>query len=196
MNEKILYGIIALGLIASFVTLFFSDMRLNNAITVFLTAILVGSTLYYASATKEIAGYNEDNVNLIKKSLSSDIIIKLRETYATDDMLDGMKRIKDWIDNAKRRNEDYFEKYVKLKNSYDKYKILDRDRRKLSHYLHTIYTLKKYGNIDDDFVKIMVQKRTIEFLKNYIDPMERVLVDYETACETFNYFYELYDIEY
>ncbi len=72
MNKKIIYLFVILGVLGFFLSISFPHVLLTSAVTIFLTAILVGSTLYYASATKEIAELTKKILMLLANHLLQD----------------------------------------------------------------------------------------------------------------------------
>ena len=70
-----------------------------------------------------------------------------------------------------------------------------------SHYLFMIFSLYDDGIINKKFVIMQVKKDTVEFLRDYIWPLERAIADEECLYDAvadlkdFDFFYNLYNIE-
>ncbi|UCF13416.1 MAG: hypothetical protein JSW06_03945 [Thermoplasmatales archaeon] len=141
------------------------------------------------------------NALQIKKAMWSQNIIKLREIYAHEDMIIGLKEIRKWYinhnNNTKRAVDDFIKNRYIATHTANK---IDSYRRRFSHYLYTIHSLRKQNTVDDKFVKLMVKKDTIKFLKKYVEPLEKAIREQEDIEEvpagkdTFDFYYELFNL--
>jgi len=113
------------------------------------------------------------------KAMWSQSIINLRESYAHEDMLIGMKEIPKWYSKF-RTTQIAINNFINHRNhkTYSEYKI-DKYRRKLTHYLFTIYCLKKQKIVNNEFVKMMIEEDTIKFFNKWVAPLEDAIISKE-----------------
>jgi len=105
------------------------------------------------------------NANLTKKAFQSSIILNLTESYASDEMNEAMKNVRQYWDG---NPENFLHKIVESK-------ILDNQRRKISHHFLKIYLLKVSDVIDDSLMMKLASKGSIEYLLEIIEPVEKYL---------------------
>lgn len=139
-----------------------------------------------------------------KNYVLSNLIVNLADSYARDEMLEGMESIKDWYKQFRMKNNRIDKnKAIKVFKNHLEGVLLpeitefanevNKGRRRFSHHLHKIYTLYKKGTVDIDFVQKMVDKGMVSFLKDYIEPLQKVLPFYEEWKEMYTFYHNLYD---
>jgi len=129
-----------------------------------------------------------------KRHVMSQTIIQLREIYAKDEMLTGMNNIMEWKEKCESHNQDFAEQFASLRHSHKPAIEVDKARRKYSHFMQTIAELYQAKAINDDFVKRTIRKSSVDFLIEYIEPLEKKLPygddprsDYNTIYKIFGY---------
>ena len=108
-----------------------------------------------------------------KDASLAQIVIQLTTTYAKSEMQDGMNRLRKFKENP---GVDFANEFTELKKSdkcqYDK---LDDDRRRFSHYFHTLYVMLDTKVINKKFLKKIAPRGQIEFLREVIEPLEKAI---------------------
>lgn len=126
-----------------------------------------------------------------RKAIVAQIIIELREKYADEKMLEGMHKIQEWKNTMGENYEKTFKEQRKTKGTMAMQ--VDIGRRNFFHYLRMIYDLKKARTVDKKFVKLMVSKDTVDFLRDHVEPLQKFLPYYDQEEEVYAFFYQLYD---
>lgn len=157
-----------------------------------LTAALVGVTLYYAIVTNRIARANSESVKIAKDTSLAQIIIQLTSVYAQPEMLVGMNRLREFKD---AHGESFANQFTWLKkDDKSQYDELDGDRRRFSHYFHTIFIMLNTDIITVEFLKKLVSPSAMDpigFLLEVIEPLEKE-INPNYDVEMFVRFEEIY----
>lgn len=151
--------------------------------------ILSISTISIAVLAICVALYNGIQT---KKQLTAQNIIKLREMYAGDEMLKGMKKIVEWKESHERREEDFAENFARLRDGYPDAVEVDEARRKFSQFVQILVDLYEENIVNEKFVKNMLKEAGVDFLINYVEPLEKVLPYPETPKHSFDTVYEIF----
>lgn len=125
-----------------------------------------------------------------QKTTIANVVIQIREAYASPEMLKTMMTLLDW----KEKHGSDFAKvfgqlWLKRDPNVDK---INFARRHYAHQFHTIRFLLEAGVIKRNVIKRIVPKDEVKFLVEVVEPLERQLPTFEsTMIDTFRKIYKI-----
>ena len=214
MDKKLIAESILVGLIFVIVAYIISDSinfdgwsLVLSFIGIFIAIIAIISAINISYQTK--------------KQIMAQNILTLMIYYAGDEMLNGMNDVVEYfksfntdmivetkcnmVDINKWKSE-YEEDIEEIQEDFKTKRLVDdiddnfgwkadRGRRKFSHFIQTVATLRENNIIDDKFVKRLVRKSSVVFLIKYVEPLEHALPHGNDPRESFNLIYRIFGLD-
>ena len=108
-----------------------------------------------------------------KKALQTQVIMNITDAYATPEMLDAMKELREF---EREHNNKFADKFLEERNKgSDTGNHLDHCRRIIISHFLKIVRMKKLKLVDDSFVKEVAHPTGVQFLFEVIEPLERII---------------------
>lgn len=127
-----------------------------------------------------------------RKAVKAQIVLQLTNEYSAPEMLRSMLNLLSFYNENKNN---FGHAFIQLqKQDSDKFKVLNEDRRRCSHYFHKIERLLATGTVNEGFVKRLIKDAKngqVDFLLDVIEPLEKAL---NPDCDrsTFDAFRKIY----
>jgi hypothetical protein len=149
------------------------------------TAVVAWMTIKTARATFISAEATRQNASVAKEFARSQVILQISTEYASRDILEAMKTLRQW----KEINGENFAKAFAEKRRNDLRWENDYFRRIISHHFYKIYQLSKSKFIDTEFLAVLLDAGRIDFLLDVLKPIEfqilKSVPNYDRAKQQF-----------
>ena len=142
-------------------------------------------TIKTARATFTSAEATRQNASVAKEFARSQVILQISTEYASRDILEAMKTLRQW----KEINGENFAKAFAERRRNDLRWENDYFRRMISHHFYKIYQLSKSKFIDAEFLAVLLDAGRIDFLLDVLKPIEfeilKSVPNYDRAKQQF-----------
>ena len=138
-----------------------------------MTLITSFSTLVVAIATILLVIITYGVITATKDTIHGQILLQLSRDYASDDMLEAIRHLREW---KNRHEKDFVKKFIEELDKDFNWKY-DKYRRRVSHHFYQIYLLWESRVIKDDFITILVKQGKIDFLLDVIKPLDLAIAE-------------------
>lgn len=167
INWKMYLPLFAICVVASFIGgwLAYNIFIVSEETATLFTAI---ATLVVAVATIFLVFITNRVVSATKDTIHGQILLQLSRDYASDDMLQAIRQLREWKQNYEK---EFVRKFIEELNN-DIHWDCDKYRRRVSHHFYQIYLLRESGVINDDFLSTLVKQGKIDFLLEVIKPLD------------------------
>jgi hypothetical protein len=119
----------------------------------FLVSIATGAAVIYNSITQN-------------KSFKANIILNLTDSFSSQEMNDAMKSLKDSVQFLLSGDSQRLPQSIT---------VFDQKRRLITHHFFKIFLLRKNNVIDDKILKTLAQEEDVQYLLEYIEPLETAI---------------------
>lgn len=160
-----------------------SGKRSSDVLSLLCTVIsslaAVAACLFSYWATQEAA----NSVHETRQATKATVLLQLLTEYSSQDMLDSMKRLRDFreaADGASTMRQRYFDLLDGKAASDDRFPLreLNNDRRRVKGFFEKLKALAEAGIIDSTLLKIRWDRSTVIYLHDVLIPMELANTDW------------------
>ena len=130
-------------------------------------------------ATQEAA----NSVHETRQATKATVLLQLLTEYASQEMLDSMRRLRDFREaagGASTMRQRYFDLLEGKATSDDRFQLreLNNDRRRVKGFFEKLKALAEAGIIDSTLLKIRWDRSTVIYLHDVLIPMELANTDW------------------
>lgn len=125
---------------------------------------------------------------IAERTAKTNLALEIRNTYSSQEMYDSMTAIKGFFETYR---DDPIAFFLNRKRfCTDEFKGINGHRRRFVHLYHNIRILNKAGLLDEDIIKKIVMPEEVQFLIQYVEPLDKALPD--SSSVTFDFFRDLF----
>lgn len=148
-------------------------MCIVNWLLAYLQIVMLLILFVTAIATWLSAGAAKKAAKETQKATTASLIASLVDDYSSTEMLDSMLELSSF---SNQHGDNFGDEFRSLRiSNYNSIRIVDRSRRRVSHFFHKIHILQKLGYLDQNSVKEVATREQIQFFRQVVEPLEAAL---------------------